>query len=74
MEKYSRISPYWLNRREFLGQFSEGLTSIALALLLKEQGLLAEETLSLREASLPSQGQTGDSDFLSRCRLTDGYF
>ncbi len=57
METYSRISPYWMNRREFLGQFREGLTSIALALLLKEQGLLAEETPPLGKPHFPPRAK-----------------
>lgn len=34
--------PFWLDRREFFGQMGTGLSGIALAMLLKEQGLLAE--------------------------------
>ena len=40
-------SPFWLNRREFLGQMGNGLTGVALAVLLGEHGLLAEDTTPL---------------------------
>src|SRR6185503_16824710 len=36
------LQPFWLDRREFLGQMGTGLSGIALAMLLKEQGLLAD--------------------------------
>jgi uncharacterized protein (DUF1501 family) len=36
------LPPFWLDRREFLGQMGTGLSGIALAMLLKEQGLLAD--------------------------------
>jgi len=32
------VPPYWLNRRDFLGHMGEGLTGVALAVLLNEQG------------------------------------
>jgi Protein of unknown function (DUF1501) len=35
--------PFWMNRREFLGDMGSGLTSIALSVLLKDQGLLAQD-------------------------------
>lgn len=38
------VQPFWLGRREFLGQMGTGLSGIALAVLLKEQGLLADGT------------------------------
>jgi uncharacterized protein DUF1501 len=40
-------APFWINRREFLGQMGSGLTSIALSVLLKEQGLLAQDSAVL---------------------------
>jgi Protein of unknown function (DUF1501) len=40
---------FWMDRREFLGQMGSGLTGIALAVLLKEQGLLARDSSPLGE-------------------------
>jgi hypothetical protein len=40
----SPVPPHWLNRREFLGHMGEGLTGVALAVLLNEQGLLAQNS------------------------------
>src|SRR5215813_9515185 len=40
---------FWMDRREFLGQMGTGLPGIALALLLREQGVLAGNTLSLSQ-------------------------
>lgn len=39
--------PFWLDRREFLGQMGTGLPGIALAMLLQEQGLLADNPARL---------------------------
>jgi hypothetical protein len=38
------VPPYWLNRRDFLGHMGEGLTGVALAVLLNEQGLLVQNS------------------------------
>ena len=46
-----------MNRREFLGQMGDGLASIALAVLLKEQGLLAEETPPLGRPHFPPKAK-----------------
>jgi len=46
-----------MNRREFLGQMGNGLTSIALAVLLEEQGLLAEDSPVLGQTHFPAKAK-----------------
>jgi hypothetical protein len=50
-------TPFWMNRREFLGQMGSGLTSIALAALLEEQGLLAEDSPLLGQPHFPAKAK-----------------
>jgi hypothetical protein len=44
---FNDLNCYWMNRREFLGDMGSGLTSIALSVLLKDQGLLAQDATIL---------------------------
>jgi Protein of unknown function (DUF1501) len=53
----SALVPFWGNRRDFLGQISEGLTSIALVMLLNEQGLLAEDQHPLGQPHFPPKAK-----------------
>ncbi|MCI0628492.1 MAG: DUF1501 domain-containing protein [Acidobacteria bacterium] len=53
----SESIPFWMNRREFLGQMSNGLTGIALVMLLKEQGLLAQDPPPLGQTHFPPKAK-----------------
>lgn len=49
-EQFSSLGHYWLDRRRFLSEAATGLGSIALASLLRGDGLLAAETSTIDPA------------------------